>query len=77
MSFGKRRKTVTTFVGGVAVGSAAPVVVQSMPNTDTADPVATGDEALGDPDLEHTRAAGAWPSASASGYHGQNRTRPL
>ena len=41
MSFGKRRKTVTTFVGGVAVGSAAPVVVQSMTNTDTADPVAT------------------------------------
>ncbi len=32
-----RRKTVTTTVGGVRVGSAAPVVVQSMTNTDTAD----------------------------------------
>src|SRR5260221_2092530 len=32
-----RRKTVTTVVGGVRVGSDAPVVVQSMTNTDTAD----------------------------------------
>src|SRR5229473_460 len=32
-----RRKTVTTIVGGVRVGSDAPVVVQSMTNTDTAD----------------------------------------
>jgi (E)-4-hydroxy-3-methylbut-2-enyl-diphosphate synthase len=32
-----RRPTVTTFVGGVPVGSAHPVVVQSMTNTDTAD----------------------------------------
>jgi (E)-4-hydroxy-3-methylbut-2-enyl-diphosphate synthase len=34
---GHRRKTVTTFVGGVSIGSAHPVVVQSMTNTDTAD----------------------------------------
>jgi (E)-4-hydroxy-3-methylbut-2-enyl-diphosphate synthase len=32
-----RRKTVTVRVGGVRVGSAHPVVVQSMTNTDTAD----------------------------------------
>jgi len=32
-----RRKTVTTLVGGVRVGSDAPIVVQSMTNTDTAD----------------------------------------
>jgi (E)-4-hydroxy-3-methylbut-2-enyl-diphosphate synthase len=33
----QRRKTVTASVGGVPVGSSAPVVVQSMTNTDTAD----------------------------------------
>jgi len=33
----QRRKTVTTRVGDVPVGSAHPVVVQSMTNTDTAD----------------------------------------
>ncbi|HEX8830238.1 MAG TPA: flavodoxin-dependent (E)-4-hydroxy-3-methylbut-2-enyl-diphosphate synthase [Longimicrobium sp.] len=32
-----RRRTVTASVGGVLVGSAHPVVVQSMTNTDTAD----------------------------------------
>src|SRR5580698_8381489 len=32
-----RRKTVTVNVGGIRVGSGAPVVVQSMTNTDTAD----------------------------------------
>lgn len=37
MAFGARRKTVTTLVGDVAVGSDHPVVVQSMTNTDTAD----------------------------------------
>jgi (E)-4-hydroxy-3-methylbut-2-enyl-diphosphate synthase len=36
-----RRQTVTVDVGGVKVGSAHPVVVQSMTNTDTADPDAT------------------------------------
>jgi (E)-4-hydroxy-3-methylbut-2-enyl-diphosphate synthase len=36
-----RRKTPTAFVGDVPVGSAYPVVVQSMTNTDTADAVAT------------------------------------
>jgi (E)-4-hydroxy-3-methylbut-2-enyl-diphosphate synthase len=37
----QRRQTVTTNVGGVLVGSAYPVVVQSMTNTDTADVEAT------------------------------------
>src|SRR6202012_2631849 len=32
-----RRKSVTVNVGGIRVGSDAPVVVQSMTNTDTAD----------------------------------------
>jgi (E)-4-hydroxy-3-methylbut-2-enyl-diphosphate synthase len=36
-----RRSTVTVLVGGVPVGSAHPVVVQSMTNTDTADADAT------------------------------------
>jgi (E)-4-hydroxy-3-methylbut-2-enyl-diphosphate synthase len=33
----QRRKTVSAVVGGVRVGSDAPIVVQSMTNTDTAD----------------------------------------
>jgi len=37
MSQLQRRKAVTVSVGGVQVGSDAPVVVQSMTNTDTAD----------------------------------------
>jgi len=36
-----RRPTVTVDVGGVKVGGSHPVVVQSMTNTDTADPDAT------------------------------------
>ena len=37
----KRRHTHQGTIGGVAIGSAAPVVVQSMTNTDTADIAAT------------------------------------
>ncbi|MCA9736723.1 MAG: flavodoxin-dependent (E)-4-hydroxy-3-methylbut-2-enyl-diphosphate synthase, partial [Gemmatimonadetes bacterium] len=37
----KRRSTVAVDVGGVQVGGDAPVVVQSMTNTDTADVGAT------------------------------------
>ena len=37
----ERRRTVTVDVGGVLVGSARPVVVQSMTNTDTADVAGT------------------------------------
>src|SRR5712672_2744742 len=33
----RRRKTVTAAIGGVRVGSDAPIMVQSMTNTDTAD----------------------------------------
>jgi (E)-4-hydroxy-3-methylbut-2-enyl-diphosphate synthase len=41
MSTIPRRQTVTVVVGGIPVGSAHPVVVQSMTNTDTADADAT------------------------------------
>jgi (E)-4-hydroxy-3-methylbut-2-enyl-diphosphate synthase len=41
VTFKPRRHTVTASVGGVKVGSAGPIVVQSMTNTDTADPQAT------------------------------------
>src|SRR5919197_1143038 len=37
----QRRKTVTASIGGVRVGSDAPVLVQSMTNTDTADVAST------------------------------------
>jgi (E)-4-hydroxy-3-methylbut-2-enyl-diphosphate synthase len=39
--FKPRRQTVTATVGGVPVGSSAPIVVQSMTNTDTADASST------------------------------------
>src|SRR4029450_6022004 len=32
-----RRRTTTVQVGGVSIGSAHPIVIQSMTNTDTAD----------------------------------------
>jgi (E)-4-hydroxy-3-methylbut-2-enyl-diphosphate synthase len=38
---GERRKSVAVDVGGVTVGGAAPIVVQSMTNTDTADAAGT------------------------------------
>src|SRR5438309_3635152 len=41
MAMIQRRKTITAVVGGVRVGSDAPVVVQSMTNTDTADVAST------------------------------------
>jgi (E)-4-hydroxy-3-methylbut-2-enyl-diphosphate synthase len=41
MPFVTRRSTVSTDVGGVSIGSAHPIVVQSMTNTDTADVAAT------------------------------------
>jgi (E)-4-hydroxy-3-methylbut-2-enyl-diphosphate synthase len=33
----QRKKTISVFVGGVQIGGGAPIVVQSMTNTDTAD----------------------------------------
>ena len=44
MAFGARRNTVTATVGGVQIGSKHPIVVQSMTNTDTADPESTADQ---------------------------------
>src|SRR6201993_718400 len=41
MAYIQRRKTITASMGGVRVGSDAPVVVQSMTNTDTADVLST------------------------------------
>jgi len=41
-----RRQTVTTWVGQVPVGSSTPIVVQSMTNTDTADPRSTADQVV-------------------------------
>ena len=41
MSFAPRRQTVSASVGNVPVGSAHPIVVQSMTNTDTADAAGT------------------------------------
>ena len=46
MTFENRRRTVSVLVGGVAVGSSAPIVVQSMTNTDTADSEATAQQVL-------------------------------
>ena len=37
----QRRKTITSMIGSVRVGSDAPIVVQSMTNTDTADVAST------------------------------------
>src|SRR5579862_2747651 len=42
----KRRKTVGVKVGKIQVGGGAPVVVQSMTNTDTADIAATAQQCL-------------------------------
>ena len=44
MAFSPRRHTLTTLVGSVPVGSAHPIVVQSMTNTDTADPKGTAEQ---------------------------------
>ena len=41
MAFSPRRQTATVLVGTVPVGSAHPIVVQSMTNTDTADATST------------------------------------
>jgi len=40
----ERRPSVVCRIGGVSVGGSHPVVVQSMTNTDTADPAATADQ---------------------------------
>ena len=52
-----RRPSVNAVVGGVKVGAGAPIVVQSMTNTDTADAIATADQviALGEAGSELVR----------------------
>jgi (E)-4-hydroxy-3-methylbut-2-enyl-diphosphate synthase len=44
--FKPRRQTVTANIGGVLVGSSQPIVVQSMTNTDTADPTSTAQQVV-------------------------------
>ena len=44
MVFRERRKTASTMIGDVAVGSTWPIVVQSMTNTDTADATLTAQQ---------------------------------
>jgi len=46
MVLGKRRQTYAVKVGKIQVGGGAPVVVQSMTNTDTADPLGTAKQVL-------------------------------
>jgi (E)-4-hydroxy-3-methylbut-2-enyl-diphosphate synthase len=46
MTFSARRETPTSWVGPVPIGSAFPVVVQSMTNTDTADAEGTAVQVL-------------------------------
>src|SRR5580692_6456600 len=46
VGFKDRRNTVTCFVGGVPIGSGHPIVVQSMTNTDTADPKSTAEQVV-------------------------------
>ena len=46
MGIAARHKTVGVKVGSVPVGGGAPVAVQSMTNTDTADPSATADQVI-------------------------------
>src|SRR5262245_1795689 len=43
-AIGTRRQSIGVKVGPVTIGGGAPVVVQSMTNTDTADPVATANQ---------------------------------
>src|SRR5687768_901296 len=46
MTFAQRRQTSTIWVGMVPVGSAFPIVVQSMTNTDTADAAGTAAQVM-------------------------------
>src|SRR5262249_35471637 len=46
MAVGVRRRAIAVDVGGVKVGGAHPIVVQSMTNTDTADVASTGNQVM-------------------------------
>jgi (E)-4-hydroxy-3-methylbut-2-enyl-diphosphate synthase len=63
----QRRRTRAVRVGGVVIGGDAPVVVQSMTNTDTADAAATAEqvEALARAGSELVRITVNTPEAAA------------
>jgi (E)-4-hydroxy-3-methylbut-2-enyl-diphosphate synthase len=46
VAYSSRRQTVTVKVGEVKIGSAHPIVVQSMTNTDTADVASTAEQVI-------------------------------
>ena len=64
----QRRKTRSVDVGGVTIGSDAPVSIQSMTNTTTADAAATIDQvkALADAGADIVRVAAATPADTAA-----------
>ena len=90
MIFSPRRPTVTALVGHVPVGSAHPVVVQSMTNTDTADPASTAEQVIHlatagsqivrvtvNNDAAAAAVPGAQPMISADGGIGDDRAHEL
>ncbi|HIJ66242.1 MAG TPA: flavodoxin-dependent (E)-4-hydroxy-3-methylbut-2-enyl-diphosphate synthase [Candidatus Hydrogenedentes bacterium] len=68
MATAKRHKTVQVMVGGVKIGGGAPIAVQSMTNTDTADAEATADQvcALAGAGSELVRVTVSTPEAAAA-----------
>jgi len=68
MSWIHRRETVGVKIGGIQVGGGAPVVVQSMANTDTADAVSTAAQcvALATAGSEMVRVTVNTPEAAAA-----------
>jgi (E)-4-hydroxy-3-methylbut-2-enyl-diphosphate synthase len=68
---GERRKSVAVDVGGVVVGGTAPIVVQSMTNTDTADAAGTAEQvaALARAGSELVRITVDRPEAAAAVPH--------
>src|SRR5690349_812644 len=79
MSLDKRHKTVPVDVGGVIVGGGAPIVVQSMTNTDTADVEATAKQvaALARAGSEIVRITVDRDEAAAAVPHIKNRVAQL
>ncbi|MEO8754093.1 MAG: flavodoxin-dependent (E)-4-hydroxy-3-methylbut-2-enyl-diphosphate synthase, partial [Casimicrobiaceae bacterium] len=74
-----RHRTRTTLVGGVAIGGDAPIVVQSMTNTDTADVAGTVTQvkALADAGSELVRITVNTPEAAAAVPHIRERLTAL
>src|SRR5690349_21620894 len=79
MSLDKRHKTVPVDVGGVIVGGGAPIVVQSMTNTDTADVESTAKQvaALARAGSEIVRITVDRDEAAAAVPHIKNRVAQL